>query len=205
MRRVIAGLVTTMLVVASTQAKDVSFHDLQEKFQQSALSLLSETNAPIADIQTKVAQIANKTFGEHPDVMKKETERQLSALPSFPENTIATYVEYDALPADSMVNDDGTWIVFGWNPERIAATAVQMIRMRRIDSSEFGRLMLLQQCCPNKVYRLGNSKIPDLVVESLGDLFLIKIELTEQGIGKPLSVKWMTRKESRTVDNSPEQ
>jgi hypothetical protein len=68
---------------------------------------------------------------------------------------------------------------------------------RQLGPEGYGRLALLNVCCPDKVYRLGKGKFPDLVVDSLGDLFVIKVEMTELGVCKPTSVRWM-KKESRT-------
>ncbi len=93
--------------------------------------------------------------------------------------------------------------MFGWDPEKLATSTKVMILARKLGPERYGRLALLNTFCPDKVYRLGKGKFPDLVVESLGDLFLIKVEMTEVGVCKPSSVRWMKKKASRTTESTP--
>ena len=51
----------------------------------------------------------------------------------------------------------------------------------------------------------SDSRVPAEIIfdQGLGDLFVIKVEMTELGVCKPTSVKWMKKKESRTTESTP--
>jgi hypothetical protein len=85
-------------------------------------------------------------------------------------------------------------LLFFWSPEKMADWVKQAFRFRHLDSSEIERLIVINAWCPDKLYRTGTNKNPNLVVESLGDIFIINLTLTEQGVFKLDSVKWMKRK-----------
>jgi hypothetical protein len=205
MRNSIAGLVVAMLTAASAQGEDVTFKDVQADFRQKVLSLVAETNASANDLQTKIAEFADATFGAHPDVMRTETERRFKALPQFTNTNLTGYVEHKTLgefpvpPAELR----GLWLMLGWDPEKLAGSAKNIILGRSAGIEVFRSRSLLGAYCPDITYRLGDSKLPDIVVDSLGDLFVVKVEMMpEAGVCKSVSVRWLKRKEARTTPST---
>ncbi len=193
------AIIAAALVTSVAFAGDLTFEAVQKEFQQKALSLLSEKDASATDLQAKIAKFADETFGAHPDLMRKEAEQRFKSLPQFPTTNLAAYAEHkswDQFPLPPL-ETGWVWLMFGWDPEKLADSAKKTILSRQLGPEGYGRLALLNACCPDKVYRLGKGKFPDLVVDSLGDLFVIKVEMTEVGVCKPISVEWMKKKESR--------
>jgi hypothetical protein len=182
-----------------------TFESVQKEFQQKAISLLSAQDVSVNDLQAKIAKFANETLGAHPELMRKETERRFAALSQYPATNLTAYIDHNSLnefPSPPM-EDGWMWLMFGWDPEKLAGSAKQAILARQLGPEErYGRLALLNACCPDKVYRLGKGKFADLVVDSLGDLFVIKVEMTDGGVCKPVSVKWMKSKASRTTPST---
>ncbi len=194
------AIIAATLIASASFAGKPTFESVQKEFQQKALSLLSKEETSVNDLQAKIAEFADETFGAHPDLMRKEAERQFKGLPQFPAKNLTSYVEHkswDQFPLPPL-ESGWVWLMFGWDPEKLADSAKKTILARQLGPEGFGRLALLNACCPDKVYRLGGGKFPDLVLDSLGDLFVIKVEMTEVGVCKPTSVRWMKKKESRT-------
>jgi hypothetical protein len=190
-----------MLVASASLAADATFESIHKEFQHKAISLLSDTNTSVADLQTRIAKFASETFGAHPDIMREEAERRFKTLPQFTNTHLTGYVEYktsDEFPLPPP-ETGWVWLMFGWDPEKLADSAKKTILSRQVGVEGYGRLALLNACCPDKIYRLGDGKFPDLVVDSLGDLFVLKIQMTDVGVCKPVSVRWMKKKESRTT------
>ena len=203
--RIHFAIIMATLITTASFAGEPTFESVQNEFQQKALSLLAEEDASVTDLQTKIAKFADETFGAHPDLMRKEAERRFKSLPQFPSNDLTAYVEHkswDQFPLPPL-ETGWVWLMFGWDPEKLADSAKKTILSRQLGPEGYGRLALLNVCCPDKVYRLGEGKFPDLVVDSLGDLFVIKVEMTEVGVCKPTSVRWMKNKESRTTESTP--
>jgi hypothetical protein len=199
------ALLATALVTSAAFAGKPTFESVQKEFQEKALSLLSEEDASVTDLQTKIAKFADETFGAHPDLMKQEAEQRFRSLPQFPAKNLSAYVEHkswDQFPLPPL-ESGWVWLMFGWDPDKLADSAKKTILSRQLGPEGYGRLALLNVCCPDKVYRLGEGTFPDLVVDSLGDLFVIKVEMTDAGVCKPTSVKWMKKRESRTTESTP--
>jgi len=199
------AIIAAMLITSAIFAGEPTFESVQKEFQAKALSLLAEEDASVNDLQTKIAKFADETFGAHPDLMSKEAERRFKSLPQFATTDLKSYVEHkswDQFPLPPL-ESGWMWLMFGWDPEKLADSAKKTILSRQLGPEGFGRLALLNVCCPDKVYRLGKGKFPDLVVDSLGDLFVIKVEMTDAGVCKPTSVRWMKKKESRTTESTP--
>lgn len=195
------ALLALMFMTSGSLAGDATFESIQKDFQRKTISLLSNTNISVADLQTTVAKFAGETFGAHPDIMRQETERRFKALPVFPDTNLSGYVEHkisDEFPLPPP-ETGWVWLMFGWDPEKLADSAKKTILSRQVGVEGYGRLALLNACCPDKTYRLGDGRYPDLVVDSLGDLFIVKIQMTDVGVCKPVSVRWMKKKESRTT------
>ena len=189
-----------VFMASASLAEDVTFESLQQAFQQQALSLVSQTNASTMNLQSELAKFAQDTFGAHPEVMRKEAEQRFADLPVFPTEKLKSYDEHmmwDQFPLPS-AETGWKWLMFGWDPERLADTGKKHLLARHLSTAEFGRLAMLNACCPDRTYRMGKGKYPDLVVESLGDLFIVHVEMTDVGACKPTSVRWMKKKESRT-------
>ena len=199
------AIIAAMLIASVSLAGKPTFESVQQEFQEKALSLLSEEDSSFSDLQTKIAKFADETFGANPDLMRKEAERRFKGLSQFPTKNLTSYAEHkswDQFPLPPL-ESGWIWLMFGWDPEKLADTAKQTILSRQLGAEGYGRLALLNACSPDKVYRLGEGKFPDLVVDSLGDLFVIKVEMTELGVCKPTSVKWMKKRESRTTESTP--
>jgi hypothetical protein len=94
-------------------------------------------------------------------------------------------------------------LLLGWDPEKLAASTTSLFLATSIGTEAYSRRALLGRLCPDMVYRLGDGKFPDIVVDSLGDLFVVKVEMMpEAGVCKPVSVRWLKKKESRTTPST---
>ncbi len=198
-------IVAAILVSSACFAGESTFESVQGEFRQKVISLLSEKEISTTDLQSKIVGFANETFGAHPDLMRKEGEKRFEALPQFQAADIASYVEHqswDKFPLPP--GETGwAWLMFGWDPAKLADLAKKTVLSRQLTPQEYGRLAFLNSFCPDKVYRHGKGKFPDLVVDSLDDLFVIKVEMAEVGVCKPVSVKWMKKKDAEQK-NAPD-
>lgn len=192
------SIIATVLVATVASADEPTFDSVQEEFRQKAVSLLTEEGISAQEFQKKISEIANTTFGSHAVLMKKETANRFRRLPVIPESSLAEFAEHKLLDQFPLPpTDDGLlWITFGWEPVRLADVAKKAILARTLTAEQFSRRALVNACCPDKVYRLGEGEYPDLVADSLGDLFVIKVEMTEVGVCKPVSVRWMKKDKS---------
>ena len=195
MKKSISTLIA-ILVASPLFASEITFESVQKEFQQKVGSLASQEDLSVTDLQSKIAKFAEETLGSHPDVMRKETESRLKSLPHFPSTNMTDFVEHKSWDTSSLhSSEEGLmWLTFGWDPVKLAAAAKRMILAREIGPEGFGRLALLNAWCPDKVYRHGTGAVPDLVVDSLGDLFVVKVEMTEAGVCRPVSVRWLKRR-----------
>ena len=178
-------------------ADEPTFESVQEEFRQKAISLLSDREMSTTEFQSKLAEIANATFGSHPEVMKKEAANRYKSLPQFPAASLTEFVEHKSWEQFPMPPAELglAWVTFGWEAEKLADLVKKNILSRTLTPEEFGRRAFVNACCPDKIYRLGEGEYPNLVLDSLGDLFVIEVEMTEAGVCKPVSVKWMNKKE----------
>ena len=200
-RQLLVGFVIAAVVALFATfghaADEPTFESVQEEFRQKVISLLSQKEVSAADLQNKIVEIAKATFGSHPEVMKKEAASRYKSLPQFPAASLTDFVEHKSWeqfplpPAETGL----AWVTFGWEPTKLADVVKKTILSRTLTPEEFGRRAFVNACCPDKVYRLGEGTYPNLVVDSLGDLFVIEVEMAEVGVCKPVSVKWMKKKE----------
>ena len=121
MKKTIA-IIGASIVSSASFAGEVTFESVQKEFQKKALSLVSQDNTSVADLQTKIAKFANETFGAHPDLMRREAERRFNSLVQFPATNLTAYVEHkswDQFPLPPLESGWG-WLMFGWDPEKPA-------------------------------------------------------------------------------------
>lgn len=199
--RIHFAIIMATLVTSASFAGELTFESVQKEFQQRTLPLLSEKHISITDLQAQIAKFANETFGAHPNLMRKEAEHRFKALPEFPATNLAAYIEYTSwgeFPLPTL-ESGWVWFMFGWDPEKLAVWAKKTSLSRQLDPYGLCARGLINACCPDKLYRHGKGQFPDLVVDSLGDLFVIKVEMTEAGVCKPTSVKWMKKKNPEQI------
>lgn len=189
------SIIATVLMATVASAQEPTFESVQEEFRQKAVSLLAEEGVSAKEFQTKISEIANATFGSNSALMKKEVAKRFKRLPVFSETNLAEFAEHKSLNQFSLppTNDGLLWVTFGWEPARLADVAKKAILSRTLTPEQYSRLEFVAACCPDKIYRLGEGEYLDLVVDSLGDLFVIKVEMTEAGFCKPISVRWMKK------------
>jgi hypothetical protein len=202
-------IVAITLIASAAVADKPTFEYVQQEFQKKARALLKDEHVSFKDIQLKLAQFAEETFGAHLEVMKEEAERRLRDLPTFPESKLAEYTFHKALshvPLSSLTDDlTGTeaWFAFSKNPESMISNLCYAFRQKNLSSTEARRLTLFRAYFPDKLYRLGTDKISHLVCASLDDLFVVQVEITEVGAYMPIfSVQWMKRKEPKAADST---
>ena len=190
--------VITICFLASTGFSDEpTFESLEDEFREKVESLLSgKEERAIADLQAKLASFAKETFGAHPDLIKRETESRFKTLPEFAPELIDEYEEhrfFDDMPLPSPESEE-YWLIQSWDPPRLGYSTKNVILARELGVEKYGERALINSLCPDKFYRLGKADLPDLVVQSLGELFIIKIETTKLGPCRPASIKWMKKK-----------
>jgi len=199
-------IIAALLFTSASFAGEPTFESIKKEFQQKTLALLPEKDVSPAEIQGKIAKFAEETFGAHPELMRKEAEARFKALPLYDATELTAYVEHkswDQFPLSDR-GDGWTWLMFGWDPEKLAESTKKAILSLQLGMEVYSRLALINIYYPDKVYRLNKGKFPDLVVDSLGDLFVIKVEMTEIGVCRPTSVQWMKKKKSLQTGPTPE-
>jgi len=195
--KTVIAIIIACLLTSAALADEPTFESVQEEFRQKAVSILSESEeASPTDIAAKIAEIseiANATFGAHPDLMKKEAANRFKNLPVFPASRLDDFVEHKSSKQFPILQSDAglVWATLAWEPAQLAYIAKTSVLYRTLKIDHFGSRGLANSYCPDKIYRLGEGEYPDLVVDSLGDLFLVDVEMTEAGYCKPVSVKWM--------------
>ena len=63
-------------------------------------------------------------------------------------------------------------LMFAWDPAKVADSAKKTPLSRQVGPEKQARLAVLNALCPDKVFRLGGSEYPDLVVGSFGERLL---------------------------------
>ena len=65
---------------------------------------------------------------------------------------------------------------------------------REIGVQEFGRRAFLSAAAGERLYRTGSAAIPSLVVESLGERFVVEMATSENLGCRPARVTWFVRR-----------
>ena len=127
-----------------TGETETTFESIQQEFQQKAISLLTAENVSSKDLQKKIVDFANETFGAHPDLMRKEAEKRFKALPQFPVANLNSYVEHKSwdqfqrLPLETV----WIWFMYGLAPEKLADMAKKTTLSRQLGPERYGCLAL---------------------------------------------------------------
>ena len=127
--------------------------------------------------------------------MRREAEARFAALAVFSGGDLGAWVERTSWdPVPPVPSElEGTWLLQRWDPQRIAAWARNMVLARELGVEEFGRRSLLSARCADELHQRGEGDRPDLVLDSLRDLFVVGVEWTERGVCRPVSVRWLAR------------
>jgi len=191
-------IVAFLLTTSVCCAQDVTFTSIQREFHQKVLSLVGETDSSPKALDEKILGFGQETFGSHPKVMQKEALKRFIQLPTFPESDLKKYTAYATLSPSLLSASDPDLerlsLLLGWAPEKMAGWIKQLFLTHHLEPSKLARLATLNNWCPDKTYRLETKTQYNLVVASLGDIFVIKLSLTEQGVFRPISAQWMKRK-----------
>ena len=174
--------------------------DLESRFADKIVALSESTNVPPHLMEQEILKAAASVFSNHTDVISQETENRLSDLAAckasdLPSDT--TQQEFD-LSVLSVPQLKDFLIVFGWQPKRVAQTAKAAALSRQFGVQQYGRRALLEAALPDKYFRLEGSSKPTIVIESLGDFFLVECRRHEWGVLMPERMRWLKKKESRT-------
>lgn len=191
-------IIALLLITSVCCAQDVTFTSIQQEFQQKVLSLVPETDSSQEELNEKILIFGQETFGNHPKVVKKETMKRFKQLPVFPEASLKEYTAFATLSQSLMTDSDSDLtrlsLLLGWTPEKMADWVKQTFLARHLELSKLSQRATLNNWYPDKTYRIETNAQPKLVLESLGDIFIIKLALTDQGVFKPISAQWMKRK-----------
>ncbi len=174
--------------------------DLEIQFADKIIALSDATDTPPHMMEHEILKAAASVFSNHTDVISQETEKRLADLPSFKTADIpsgTTHQEFD-LSALSVPQLKEFLLVFGWQPKRVAQTAKAAALSRQMDVQQYGRRALLEAALPDKYSRLEGSNKPTLVIESLGDVFLVECRMHEWGVLMPNRMRWLRKKESQS-------
>jgi hypothetical protein len=190
------AIIASLLITSVCCAQDATFTSIQQEFQQKILSLVNETDISPKGLDEKILGFGHETFGSHPKVMQKETLRRFKQLPVFAESELKKYKVHTTLGHSSFSasNLAELSLLLGWDPEKMAGWMKHLILARNLKLSKLARFATLNDWCPDKIYRLETSAHFNLVVTSLGDIFVTKLALTEHGVFEPVSAQWMKRK-----------
>jgi len=190
-------VVIAMIFTTTTSfADEPTFAYVQSEFQRKAALLLSQNDISENDFNTRIVKLAAETFGAHRGVMRKEMERRFMILPQFHARNLTRFAEHKSLDLRSLppMENSQIWLAYGCDPEALAEWVKKSFLARELKAQGIARRALLNTSCPDKVYWLGKGEIPNLIVESLGDLFVIEVEVRDSDVCRPLSVKWMKKK-----------
>jgi hypothetical protein len=203
-KSIVLTALVLMTSVSSAAKKEITFESVRREFRQKVLSLVSAEDVSAMDLRTKIGKFAKETFGAHPGLVRNEAEKRFKALPQFRAVKLDSYTEHKSWNKLTLPGRENGWFLLlaGWDPEKLAGWGKAMVLSRHLGPEAYGRRALLNSCCPDKVYRHGKGKFPDLVVDSLGDLFVIKVEMTVFGVCRPVSLKWM--KKTPEQKNAPD-
>ncbi|WP_320041724.1 hypothetical protein [uncultured Desulfobacter sp.] len=189
-------IIACLLIASTACTKDVTFSLLQKEFQEKVITLVSETALSEGELLTKIEIFGQETFGKFPKVVKKEAQKRFNELPLFSESDLERYKVKATINQSTLSDPDSAqlWILIGWAPDKLAEWAKQTILARNLGPSEYGRFVVINRFHPDNTYRFGTDNFPKLVVESLDDIFIVELSLTEYGVFKPLSIQWMKKK-----------
>jgi hypothetical protein len=196
-----ALLVAVTATVAQAAKPTPSIENLQAEFEKRVLAGVKlDGDRNPQEIMMAASRIARDVFGKHPEVLHTRAKELLRKLPALQPNALAGYVEkHNATIAPGLLAADETvFLAYGWQPERVAAVAKNIVLARNMSVQQTGQRALLTQFVPDKVYLLPDRKVTTLAVKSLRDFILVELRLENSGVFVPVSVTWM-------VEKTPEQ
>ena len=197
-KTIIFALVATAALARADDQPTMA--DLESRFADRIIALSASTNVPPHMMEQEILKAAVAVFSNHTEIVSQETDKRLAELPSFKPSDIpldASGQEFD-LSVLSVPQLKEFLIAFGWQPKRVAQTAKVAALSRQMGVEHFGRRALLEAALPDKYYRLDDSKKPTIVIESLGDLFVVECRKHEWGVLMPEKMRWVKNQESRT-------
>jgi len=189
------ALLALALIPSAAMVVDDTFDSVRADFRSRVSALLGEQDLSTEELSSSIAAAAEATFGAHSDLMRGESEARLGRLPALSAVDLDSYEELASetlppLPPEAQ----GEWLAMAWDPGRVAEWARVWVLARQLGPEELSRRVLLSSYCPDEVHRLGDAESPTLVVDSLGELFVVALEWTDRGVGRPVSVRWLRRK-----------
>lgn len=173
---------------------------LEAQFADKVVGLSQSNNMSSHMMEQEILNAAASVFSDHPNVIAQETEKRLAELSTYDRADLpsdASHQDFD-LSVLSVPQIKKFLIVFGWQPKRVAQTAKAAVLSRQMDVQKYGCRALLEAALPDKYYRLAGTQKPTIVIESLGDFFLVECKKLEWGVLMPEKMRWFKKKVSPT-------
>ncbi len=183
-----------MALACLAQADDSpTMAELERRFEQKIVAIAKAETPPAGSMEEAIFQASISVFSNHTDIVSREADRRLAELPAFTREDIPTTATVRTFDLSELFVSDLKEFVnaFGWQPKRVAQTAKASVLTRQLGVEQFGRRVLLKAALPNRYYRLDDRENPTIVVESLGDIFVVECWKHERGIFVPRSLMWL--------------
>lgn len=200
MNKTIVAALFVILLPICARADEPTFEDLKAQFQAEVIAMASDGDVNLVNIETRLMELARRVYGPHPDVLKQEALRLYDALPQFDAESLDGYLVVEraddiVFPVEGGMDNIASYmLVIGWDPNRNGSYMKTLFLSRRMSTQDFGKRSMLTGLCPDRIYKFPDGEKKRIVVESLGEYFIIDASLSDAGVFMPQALTWMKRK-----------
>lgn len=200
MNIIIKIIVLLLLIVNTTNSKEreITVKLLVDNYEYEVLTLLkNKMEMPYNIFQEEAIKIAKKIFKNHHKLLRNRAVELINSLPKYPEKNLKYYKlkhQSNKLTEEfekSSKGKDLFLMIKGWNPKVTTIIAKNYFISRKVSTREFANRHYYKMIIQDKFYLLKNNTV---LLESMGDIFVIKLELDESGVFLPHSIKWYIKK-----------
>jgi hypothetical protein len=178
---------------------EITMEALTVAFNQELIKVARDDHIEINVIQDRIGQCAEATYGKHPELLRKEAETLLRALPEYDTSLLKNYKERYILKKDELSSsmhsfkdkDRNLYLAVGWDPTRVALFSRQLLLGKALPVKQFAKMTMLSNLAKYKIYCFRKDNARMLLLEFLGDIFVCEYTLSKEGLLIPVELQWM--------------
>ena len=202
MHKVIICSIAFLLTPIVVRAEKPSIMEIRSQFEQAVMDTLGKSYQEMdtSEVLSKLADIAEHVYSPHISTLNEEALRQSQGLAMYDDGKLSRFsrnmqVKEEHIHASINLYSDivaRPYLTEGWSPTETAKRVKQAVIVRSMSAEDVGRRTVLEKFIPDKYFR-QNIEYEDLVIiiESLGELFILSLELSNKGIYVPKKLEWL--------------
>lgn len=187
----------------TAKEEPVSFESLENQFEKEFLAAIAKVGDKALTGESMYIgfKLSKEIFGKHPEVLKAEAKRLLAAIPRI-EESAWSQCRKEEIPNELLqimppaMGDGSANPLYhrGWDPAFVATMVKQSILVKKIGIEDLGRSAQIAHFIPPKVFVVKDATPTTIAIRQADGYFLVGLELTEEGVFRPVSATWMHKK-----------